>query len=101
MPQAALDRAASNALRAKFAAGLFDGRAMNNGSDLANLNTPANRALARQVATEGTVLLKTDPALLPLRLGGAAPLRLAIVGPLAGCGDNSSMCDATYSQCGG
>jgi beta-xylosidase len=117
MPQAALDRAAANALRAKFAAGLFDGRAIVNGSDLAQLDSPANRALARQVALEGMVLLKADAGVLPLRLGGGTsaaaadadvfasapvpPLRVAIIGPLAGCAGNASSCDATLSQTGG
>ena len=102
MPQAALDRATANVLRAKFAAGLFDGRAIVNASDLDLLDSPANRALARQVALEGTVLLKAAPDVLPLRLGAAAaPLRVAIVGPLAGCADNASSCDATLSQTGG
>jgi len=108
MPQAALDRAAANALRAKFASGLFDGRAIVNGSDLALLDSPASRALARQVALEGAVLLKADAGVLPLRLGAAAAaaaaaplLRVAVIGPLAGCAGNESSCDATLSQCGG
>jgi len=97
LPQAALDRAASNALRAKFATGLFDGRALVNASDLALVHSPATVTLARQVAVEGIVLLKTDAALLPF----AAHKRVAIIGPLAGCADNSSVCDATLSQTGG
>ena len=101
LPQAALDRAAGNVLRAKFSSGLFDGRALVNDTNLALLDTPANRALARQAALEGIVLLKTDTALLPLKLGSGAPLRLAVVGPLAGCADNATSCDATLSQCGG
>ena len=104
LPESALDRAASSVLRAKFAAGLFDGRALVNGSNLGLLNSPAHREVARRAAAEGIVLLKNENNLLPLTLGGsrgATATRIAIVGPLAGCADNSSDCVATRSQCGG
>ena len=99
LPAAALDRAVGNILRAKFAAGLFDGRALVNDTFLPLLNSPPHRALARRAAAEGVVLLKNDGALLPL---APALRRVAVVGPLAGCADETSFdCVATRSQCGG
>ena len=98
LAQAALDRAAANALRPKFAAGLFDGRAFANASQLGLLDAPAHRALARAAAAEGSVLLKNTPGLLPLALAGA---RIALIGPNAGCGDGAPSCAASLSQCGG
>lgn len=100
LAQAALDRAAGNVLRAKFAAGLFDSRAIVNFTAGA-INTPANRALARRAAGEGAVLLRNEGDLLPLALSAAAPTTVAIIGALAGCADNGTDCLATRSQCGG
>jgi beta-glucosidase len=101
LAQAALDRAAANSLRGKFAAGLFDGRALVGYDNLPRVLTPAAVALARRAAAESLVLLKTSPSVLPLRYSPAAPITVAVVGPNAGCGDNATACDATRSQCGG
>ncbi len=103
LPQAALDRAAANALRPKFAAGLFDGKAFADGANLGVLDAPEHRALARAAAAEGSVLLTNAGGLLPLTL--TPNMRVALVGPNAGCpGSNSSSgsgCAAALSQCGG
>ncbi|MFM2287185.1 MAG: hypothetical protein RL684_328, partial [Pseudomonadota bacterium] len=75
--QADIDRAVARVLRERIALGLLDppgAQAAVGGSD-----TPANRAMALQVARESLVLLKND-GLLPMR---AAPRRIAVVGPLA------------------
>ena len=99
LPASALDRAVGNILRAKFAANLFDGRALVNDSFLPLLNAPQHRALARRTAAEGAVLLKNDGALLPL---APSLRRVAVIGPLAGCVNETSFdCVATRSQCGG
>ena len=56
-----LNRACANVLVAKFAAGLFDG-ALPDPKNAVVLNSKEHRALARQAATEGAVLLVNNPA---------------------------------------
>ncbi|ETI23152.1 hypothetical protein G647_04949 [Cladophialophora carrionii CBS 160.54] len=60
--------------------------------------TDESRQLARQVAIEGTVLLKNDDSLLPLsstlsELGSATRKRVAIIGEDAGPGKGPNYCD--------
>jgi hypothetical protein len=51
-----VERACANVLTAKFAAGLFDG-ALPDPANAGLLDTPAHRALAREAAEQGAVLL--------------------------------------------
>ena len=94
-----VERACANVLTAKFAAGLFDG-ALPDPTNAPALNSAAHRALARQAATEGAVLLVNNPPHSVLPSGSASastsaglslPLqmekirRVAIIGPNSGC----------------
>ena len=54
---ATLDRAVGNVLRKKFASGLFDQPPTDPGAAAKNVNSPAHRALAREAARQGLVLL--------------------------------------------
>jgi beta-glucosidase len=80
VPEELVDRAARRLLRQKVLLGLLDPGWTPEGSVAAGveLDPPANRALARELAQRSVVLL--DPAgLLPLR----DPGRVAVVGPTA------------------
>lgn len=94
-----LDRAVSNALRGKFATGLFDGADQVNITALMQtLDAPPHRALAYEAAVQGSVLLQNN-GMLPLDLGGAVR-RVALIGPNAGCEQPpaaGSMCDAQWN----
>ena len=99
MAQAALDRAAANVLRAKFAAGLFD-KPMKEPAATSIINNEAHKALAKRVVSEGAVLLQNEgPASeecphcagLPLK-GFSSSSTVAVIGALA---------DDNQSQCGG
>ena len=51
--------------------------------DLSVVDLPASRALARQAAREGSVLLKNDGGVLPIDLSSSALRNIAVVGPNA------------------
>jgi beta-glucosidase len=106
--ESTIDRAAGNILRAKFAAGLFDGDQYLyvNVTNLPYvLDAPAHRALAYQAAAEGAILLtNTNNSALPLTLAPAAggARKIAIIGPNSGCEDpTTNSCDAISAMLGG
>ena len=92
-----LDRAVANLLRAKFSVGLFDKPAADV-SKLKLLNTAVHRSVARQVVIEGATLLQNKNGTLPLQVNKSGGYHIAIVGPSAGCADNSTACDAIREQ---
>jgi beta-glucosidase len=73
-----IDEAVRGILRQKFRFGLFDGREPTDPSVVAS---PEHRALAREVAQEGIVLLKNENEALPLSEGSLE--RIAVIGHLA------------------
>lgn len=77
--EAYLDRAVSNILRLKFRMGLFENPYVSPEQAKKIVNSEAHRQIAREVAREGTVLLKND-GLLPLKKDIQ---RIAVVGPNA------------------
>lgn len=91
LEEALLDRAARRHLRQKVELGLLDPgwtpEASVAGADRVDLDSPANREIARELAERSVVLL--DPGtvlpLLPAHRddGAAAPRRVAVVGPCA------------------
>ncbi len=77
-----VDRAAGRVLRQKFELGLLDDAALGESAAAdreIELDPPASRALARQLAERSIVLLANGSDALPLR----ATARIAVVGPLA------------------
>jgi beta-glucosidase len=87
LPEALVDRAARRLLTQKVRLGLLDPDWTPEGSVAAaaatDLDSPANRALARELAERSVVLLEAGSA-LPLLGDGRPPLRrLAVVGPCA------------------
>ena len=85
--EAEIDRAVRHVLQLKFDLGLFDNPYVDEAKVGAEVGSDEHRALARQVALEGTVLLKND-GILPL---GKAIRTVAIIGPNA---------DNMYNQLG-
>ena len=84
---AAIDRAAGNVLRLKFAAGLFD-RPLANESLWTERDSAPARQLARLAAEEGAVLL-INRNTLPLGKKSEKAMRLAVIGPNADQKDNT------------
>lgn len=84
VPPARLDTMVSRILTQMFARGLFDNPPAATAS--ANAATPADAALARRIAQQGTVLLRNNRNLLPL---GGTHRSLAVIGlPAAQTGAN-------------
>jgi beta-glucosidase len=77
IPQAAVDDRVRRMLRAMFAIGIFD----RNEAATGDVDTAAEVAVARAVATEGIVLLKNERGLLPLE--GPKVHSIAVIGPSA------------------
>ena len=75
IPQARLDDAVKRTLWALFSTGAFDRPVTT--SPAAVVTTPAHQALALRVAEAGTVLLKNDDNVLPLKRSG----KIAVIGP--------------------
>ena len=79
-----IDNAVWRHLLKKFELGLFDNPFVDEGRVLEVFETPYQRTLAREIATQSLVLLKND-GLLPL----SKDIRtLAVIGPNANCGRN-------------
>jgi beta-glucosidase len=95
VPQANVDDSARRILRVMFKASLFD-RPHTGGGEV---DTPAQRIVARQAATEGMVLLKNEGSVLPLEPGKIRSL--AVIGPSAAVartgGGGSSLVRPKYS----
>jgi beta-glucosidase-like glycosyl hydrolase len=87
LPEALVDRAARRLLTQKVRLGLLDADWTPEGSvagaAAVDLDSPANRALAREMAERSVVLLEAGPALPLLGAGRPAPRRVAVVGPCA------------------
>ena len=79
--EAALDRAVSNVLRAKFLLGLFERPFVDPDYAAKITNSPEHRALALKAAQKTITLLKNDGNLLPL--DRTKLKRLAVIGPNA------------------
>ncbi len=82
-----IDRAARRLLRQKVELGLLDPDWTPEGSVAGagdvDLNSPGNRALARELAERSIILLDAGTALPLLGEGRQAPRRVAVVGPCA------------------
>ncbi|RKR92521.1 beta-xylosidase [Micromonospora pisi] len=110
VPEALIDRAASRVLRQKAALGLLDPDwqprppALTGAVDdpaalegTVDLDPPANRALARELAEESVVLLANTGAALPL----PPQSKIALVGPLADDATGMLGCYTFPSHVGG
>jgi beta-xylosidase len=87
VPEALVDRAARRLLTQKVQLGLLDPdwtpEKSVAGAGAADLDSAANRALARELAERSIVLLDAGTALPLLDAGRRAPGRVAVVGPCA------------------
>ena len=95
LPAAALDRAVSDVLTAKFSSGLFDSPYSDPGAlNPSTLDPPASRALAREAATQSIALLMNVNGTLPLTF---AAKHVAILGL---CANSSDALKGGYAQDG-
>ncbi|MBF8184675.1 glycoside hydrolase family 3 C-terminal domain-containing protein [Nonomuraea sp. K274] len=87
LPESLIDRAARRLLTQKVELGLLDHdwtpEKSVSGAPAVDLDSPANRALARELAEKSVVLLDAGTALPLLGEGRTAPGRVAVVGPCA------------------
>jgi beta-glucosidase-like glycosyl hydrolase len=87
LPEALVDRAARRLLTQKVRLGLLDADWTPEGSvagaSAVDLDSPANRALAREMAERSVVLLEAGAALPLLGDGRPALRRVAVIGPCA------------------
>jgi len=97
VPEELVDRAARRVLRQKAELGLLDAGWTPEASVAAgagiDFDSAGNRAVAREIAERSIVLLANDSGVLPLSLG-AAPRRIAVVGP---CADDPQAFMGCYS----
>jgi beta-glucosidase len=84
VPMELVNKAVSRHLQKKFELGLFENPFVDEGHVLEVFETPAQRSLARQIASQSMVLLAND-GLLPLK---KEPGTLAVIGPNADSGRN-------------
>ena len=78
--QALVDRALRRVLAQKLDLGLLDlDWSPDNLSDIVDLDSPANWAIARRIAESSIILLENRAGVLPLE----APKRIAVIGPCA------------------
>lgn len=84
--QAQIDQACRRILEAKYKLGLFDDpyRYCDLNRPAAEVFTPANRQVAREIASQSFVLLKNNNNILPLKKAGT----IALIGPLANNREN-------------
>lgn len=92
IPEALLDVSVARSLRKKFELGLFENPFVDAGRVMSVYETPAQRALARKIATSSIVLLKNDAEVLPL---SKEIKTLAVIGPSA---DSARNLFADYSH---
>jgi beta-glucosidase-like glycosyl hydrolase len=96
VPEALVDRSVRRLLRQKAALGLLDGQWTPEGAVAAgagiDLDGPAHRALAREIAERSVTLLANEGAVLPL--DPAAARRIAVIGP---CADDAQAFMGCYS----
>lgn len=80
VPESLVDQAVARILEIKFRLGLFENPFVNAEQAAAVFDTPAQRALAREIATKSVVLLKNKGDTLPLSQKIAS---IAVIGPNA------------------